>query len=65
MKIVETYEEGEYTINVYDNGTKEKFLTSNPPRILKPPILTESQAVAYQTATNTEMLLALAEMGGI
>lgn len=64
MRLIRTYEEGEYTVNEYENGTKEMFLTGNPPKILKPPVLTEDQELMYETHANTEMLLALKELEG-
>lgn len=67
MKIVKTYEEGEYTINEYDNGVKEKYLTAHPPNRGGPdpnfkPVMPEEQVLQYQTAINVEMLLSMTEL---
>lgn len=53
-----------YTKRTYNNGASETFQTGNPPKIVQPPVLTEAQEVARQTALNTEMLLALSELQG-
>lgn len=63
MKLIDTLVEGAYTTNIYDNGTRERFPTGSPPRIVQPPILTEDQQIAHEMAANIEMLAALAEIG--
>lgn len=67
MKLTETetFEKNgvSYTTNIYDNGAKETFPADNPPRIAKPPILTEMEHATLETAANTELLVALAELG--
>ncbi len=63
MNLIEQTVEGGYTTNIYDNGVKEKFPTVSPPRIIKPPVLTEMERAALETAANTELLVALAELG--
>lgn len=65
MKLVSQLVEGDYTTNTYDDGTTETFLTEFPPKPMIPPILTEQQEVAMETMVNTEMLLALTELGGM
>lgn len=65
MELIDQIVEGEYTTNVYDNGTEETFLTAFPPKVVQPPVLTEQQAVELEIMTNTEMLLAYMELGGI
>lgn len=64
MKLVKTYEEGEYTINEYDNGATEKFQTGFPPKVVQPPILTEEQELIYQTAVNIELIASMMELEG-
>lgn len=67
MKLIDTvtFEKNgvSYTTNMYDNGVKETFPTGSPPQIVKPPILTEMERAALETAANTELLVALAELG--
>ncbi len=63
MNLIEQIVDGGYTTNIYDNGVKEKFPTASPPRIIKPPVLTEMERAALETAANTELLVALAELG--
>lgn len=62
IKVVKTKIDGDYTINTYDNGVIEKYLTDFPPHEVQPQILTEDQEIALQTMVNTEMLLVLAEL---
>lgn len=54
-----------YTLRTHPNGASETFQTGNPPRIVQPPVLTNDQEIAARTAINTEMLVALQEIGGI
>lgn len=59
----QTGEEEEYTVNTYDNGVIEKYSSAYPPSTdFKPPLLNEDQELAYKTAANVEMLLALTEL---
>lgn len=53
-----------YTINIYDNGAKEKYLTDHPPKMVQPPVLTAEQELQAQMAVNIEMLLILKELEG-
>lgn len=62
MKLINQIIEGEYTINVYDNGAREKFLTEFPPKIVQPPILTESEERQVQTLLGVETLLVMQEL---
>lgn len=67
MKIVKTYEEGEYTINEYDNGVIERYLTEFPPNrgASYIPTMSEDTEVLYQMASDMEMLLSFAEINGL
>lgn len=64
MTIVNTYEEGDYTINEYSNGVIEKYLTAFPPmhEIPTMPLLDEREELQLSMAVNIEMLLAMAEL---
>lgn len=65
MKKIKTYTDGDYTVNEYDNGTVERYLTGSDKPIEQTESetqLTEMEALALDTNIKMDYLLSLAEL---
>ena len=65
MKKTKTYTDGDYTVNEYDNGTVERYLTGSDKPIEpteQETQLTEMEALALDTNIKMDYLLSLAEL---
>lgn len=65
MKVIRTYTDGNYTVNEYDNGTVERYLTGSDKQIepTEPETqLTEMEAIALDTNIKMDYLLGIAEL---
>ena len=65
MKIIKTNTDGAYTVNEYDNGTVERYLTGSDKPIEQTEQetqLTEMEALALDTNIKMDYLLSLAEL---
>lgn len=67
MKLIKTYTDGDYTVNEYDNGTIERYLTGSDVPIETPKLLSETEEVIMDTNTKVSYLECLAELnsGGV
>lgn len=65
MKVIRTYTDGDYTVNEYDNGTIERYLTGSDKPIEPTESetqLTEMEALALDTNIKMDYLLGIAEL---
>lgn len=64
MKLINTYTDGDYTVNEYDNGTIEKYLTGSDVPIEVPKLLSEMEETIMDTNAKVTYLECLAELSG-
>ena len=64
MKKIRTYTDGNYTINEYENGTVERYLTGSdkPIEHEQETKLTETEALALDTNIKMDYLLGIAQL---
>lgn len=62
MKKTKTYTDGDYTVNEYDNGTVERYLTGSDKPIEQEKQLSETEALALDTNIKMDYLLGMAEL---
>lgn len=65
MKKIKTYTDDDYTVNEYDNGTVERYLTGSDKPIEPSDAdkqLTETEALALDTNIKMDYLLGMAEL---
>ncbi|MGN0337908.1 MAG: hypothetical protein ACI4EE_10485 [Lachnospiraceae bacterium] len=62
MKKIKSYTDGDYTVNKYDNGTVERYLTGSDKPIEQETKLTETEALALDTNIKMDYLLGIAEL---
>ena len=62
MQLIKTYTDGDYTVNEYDNGTIERYLTGSDQPIEVPQTLSETDEVILDTNAKVTYLECLAEL---
>lgn len=64
VKKIKTYIDGDYTVNEYENGTVERYLTGSDVPIEQPNTLSESEEIILDTNAKVTYLECLAELSG-
>lgn len=62
MQITKTYIDGDYTVNEYDNGTIERYLTGSDVKVETQKQLSETEETIMDTNAKVTYLECLAEL---
>lgn len=62
MQIIKTYTDGDYTVNEYDNGTIERYLTGSDAKVETQKQLSETEETIMDTNAKVTYLECLAEL---
>lgn len=65
MKLINTYTDGDYTVNEYDNGTIERYLTGADQPIEVPQVMSELDEAILDTNIKITYLECLAKLNAM
>ena len=65
MRLIKTYTDGDYTVNEYDNGTIERYLTGSDQPIEVPQVMSKVDEAILDTNIKITYLECLAKLNAM